>query len=104
MLQLSSCPICQNDDLQSFIKVDAQMHPSNEKFNYDQCPSCNLVMLNPRLPVDDLKHYYTTHYLPYRGAVAWGKYRSWVEKDQQKLDKSRVEVLTILPKERYPTL
>lgn len=93
MLQLNICPVCENDALQSFIEVSAQMHPSDDKFNYDKCPGCQLVMLNPRVALKDLKDYYTASYLPYRGAAAWGKYQSLVEKDQQRLDKRRVQLL-----------
>ncbi len=92
-LQLTSCPICNSNVLEPFVKVSTQMHSSNEKFTYDQCAACNTVMLNPRLAFEDLKDYYTEYYLPYRGATAWGKYRKQVENDQQQLDKKRLQVL-----------
>jgi 2-polyprenyl-3-methyl-5-hydroxy-6-metoxy-1,4-benzoquinol methylase len=59
-------------------------------FNFDQCGECKLVFLNPRVPLDQLKNYYTSYYLPYRGAKAWGKFEQLVENSQRKLDKKRV--------------
>lgn len=72
------------------------MHPTKESFNFDQCISCNLVMLNPRVLPDELHRYYTAYYLPYRGAKAWGKYENFVKRDQEKMDKKRVGILNKL--------
>jgi hypothetical protein len=66
------------------------MHSSKEVFNFDQCSKCSLVFLNPRVPLESLKNYYTSYYLPYRGAKAWGKYEKLVEGSQKKLDFRRV--------------
>ena len=66
------------------------MHSSKEMFNFDQCGECKLVFLNPRVPLDQLKNYYTSYYLPYRGAKAWGKFEQLVENSQRKLDMKRV--------------
>jgi 2-polyprenyl-3-methyl-5-hydroxy-6-metoxy-1,4-benzoquinol methylase len=78
------------------------MHSSKELFNFDQCANCQLVFLNPRVNLDNLKNYYTSYYLPYRGSKAWGKYSKLVEGSQKKLDLKRVkrvkEVCSISPK------
>ncbi|MEQ8546296.1 MAG: methyltransferase domain-containing protein [Cyclobacteriaceae bacterium] len=91
MLQLTHCPICNSADIGSYITTTAQMHASKELFNFDQCTQCQLVFLNPRVPLDQLKNYYTAHYLPYRGGEAWGKFEKLVENSQQKLDLQRVK-------------
>jgi 2-polyprenyl-3-methyl-5-hydroxy-6-metoxy-1,4-benzoquinol methylase len=91
MLQLSNCPVCNATAIGSFIKTTAQMHSSKELFNFDQCADCKLVFLNPRVPLNQLKDYYTSYYLPYRGAKAWGKFEKLVENSQQTLDIKRVE-------------
>jgi ubiquinone/menaquinone biosynthesis C-methylase UbiE len=91
MQQLTNCPICNATNIGSFIKVNAQMHSSKELFNFDQCEECKLVFLNPRVPLDQLKNYYTSSYIPYRGAKAWGKYEKLVEISQKKLDLKRVK-------------
>ncbi|MEX1189127.1 MAG: class I SAM-dependent methyltransferase [Bacteroidia bacterium] len=49
-----------------------------------------MVFLNPRVSLDELKNYYTSYYLPYRGASAWGKFQRFVENNQHKLDLKRV--------------
>lgn len=67
------------------------MHHDRELFNFDQCEECKLVFLNPRVPLDQLKKYYTSFYLPYRGAKAWGKYEKLVENSQKKLDLKRLK-------------
>ncbi|NEN22319.1 class I SAM-dependent methyltransferase [Cryomorpha ignava] len=90
MIQLTQCPICNATSIGFFIKTTAQMHSNKELFNFDQCAECKLVFLNPRVPLDQLKNYYTSHYLPYRGAKAWGKFEKLVENSQQKLDLKRV--------------
>jgi len=91
MQQLTNCPTCNATTIGTFIKVSAQMHSSKELFNFDQCDECKLVFLNPRVPLDQLKNYYSSYYLPYRGAKAWGKYEKLVENSQQKLDIRRVK-------------
>nr|AOE11111.1 SAM-dependent methyltransferase [uncultured bacterium] len=69
------------------------MHSSKELFNFDQCANCQLVFLNPRVNLDNLKNYYTSYYLPYRGSEAWGKYSKLVEGSQKKLDLKRVKLI-----------
>jgi 2-polyprenyl-3-methyl-5-hydroxy-6-metoxy-1,4-benzoquinol methylase len=91
MHQLHNCPICNANSIASFIKTTAQMHSSKELFNFDQCANCQLVFLNPRVNLDNLKNYYTSHYLPYRGSEAWGKFKKLVEGSQKKLDLRRVK-------------
>jgi 2-polyprenyl-3-methyl-5-hydroxy-6-metoxy-1,4-benzoquinol methylase len=91
MHQLHNCPVCNATSIASFIQTTAQMHSSKELFNFDQCAKCQLVFLNPRVELDELKNYYTSHYLPYRGAEAWGKFEKLVEGSQQKLDLKRVQ-------------
>ena len=91
MHQLYNCPICSGSFIASFIKTAAQMHSSKELFNFDQCRDCQFVFLNPRVDLDNLKNYYTSHYLPYRGPEAWGKYKKLVEGSQKKLDLERVK-------------
>ena len=102
MQHLQNCPICNASSIVSFIKTTAQMHSSKELFNFDQCANCQLVFLNPRVNLDNLKNYYTSYYLPYRGSDAWGKYSKLVEGSQKKLDLKRVkrvkEVCSISPK------
>jgi 2-polyprenyl-3-methyl-5-hydroxy-6-metoxy-1,4-benzoquinol methylase len=91
MHQLHNCPICNATSIATFIKTTAQMHSSKEFFSFDQCAECQLVFLNPRVNFDELQHYYTSYYLPYRGAKAWGKFEKLVEVSQQKLDIQRVK-------------
>ena len=102
MQHLQNCPICNASSIASFIKTTAQMHSSKELFNFDQCANCQLVFLNPRVNLDNLKNYYTSYYLPYRGSEAWGKYSKLVEGSQKKLDLKRVnrvkEMCSVSPK------
>ena len=102
MQHLQNCPICNASSIVSFIKTTAQMHSSKELFNFDQCNECQMVFLNPRVDLDNLKNYYTSHYLPYRGSEAWGKFKRLVEGSQKKLDLKRVkrvkEMCSISPK------
>ena len=102
MQHLQNCPICNASSIASFIKTTAQMHSSKELFNFDQCANCQLIFLNPRVNLDNLKNYYTSYYLPYRGSEAWGKYSKLVEGSQKKLDLKRVnrvkEMCSVSPK------
>lgn len=67
------------------------MHQQRDVFDFDQCTQCSFVFLNPRVPEDQLKQYYKSSYLPYRGASAWGKYKSIVEKSQRKQDLKKLK-------------
>jgi len=93
MQQLTSCPACASTRQTSFIQTKAQMHPSSETFNFDQCEDCELVFLNPRVEAAQLMDYYTDYYLPYRGAKAWGKYEKLVAGSQVSTDKKRVQTV-----------
>lgn len=87
---ITNCPCCNSNSFESYIQTNAQMHDKKEVFNFVQCNDCQLVFLNPRVPLDQLKNYYTSHYLPYRGSKAWGKYEHFVKDSQLKLDLKRV--------------
>ena len=91
MYELKTCPVCDDQAITPFIKTIAQMHSDKTLFNFDQCSSCDLVFLNPRVHFEKLKDYYTSYYLPYRGAKAWGKYQKLVEGSQRKLDIKRLK-------------
>lgn len=93
MIQVVQCPACGSTQASDLIKTQAQMHPSKEQFQFQQCDNCALVFLNPRVAADQLKEYYTAFYLPYRGAGAWGKYAAQVEKSQLQLDQRRANWL-----------
>ena len=92
-LILNSCTVCGGSNISSFQQTTSMMHDGSGEFNFDQCVECELVFLNPRVPLNDLGNYYTKYYLPYRGAEAWGKYTRFVEKDQRGTDRKRAQVL-----------
>ena len=92
-LTLSACSVCGSMNISSVEKTTSMMHNGSGVYNFDQCADCELVFLNPRVPLTELEDYYTQYYLPYRGAEAWGKYASFVEKDQRDTDEKRAEVL-----------
>ena len=93
MISRTNCPVCDESSITPYIKTKAQMHFSKEFFNYDQCTNCLFVFLNPIIPPDRLKNYYTNYYLPYRGAKAWGKFEKFVERSQKKLDNKRLKLI-----------
>ncbi len=93
VLNLKNCLTCNSDQFRTLIETKAQMHPSASTFQFEQCENCQLVFLNPRLPLEQLKEYYTDYYLPYRGPKAWGKYEKQVANSQQKLDQKRAQWL-----------
>ena len=69
------------------------MHSDLDLFKFYVCPICDLVFLNPRVPIDQIKNYYTDSYLPYRGSSAWGKYSKLVDFSQCQLDTRRAKLL-----------
>lgn len=84
MIKLETCPVCNSEDIYHYISTSAQMHSNKKVFGFDQCDNCKFVFLNPRVPLDQLKDYYTEFYLPYRGAEAWGKFKKVAEKSLAK--------------------
>lgn len=94
MEYLKNCLACNSTNFETFIQTSAMMHEhSKAKYNFDCCNDCGLVFLNPRVPEIELGKFYTAAYLPYRVEEAWGKYASFVKKDQQNIDKARVKRL-----------
>ena len=93
ILNLQNCPTCESNQFSKLIQTKAQMHPSKSSFQFEQCENCKLVFLNPRLPLDQLKGYYSDYYLPYRGPEAWGKYEKQVVSSQQKIDQKRAGLM-----------
>ncbi len=95
------CPICQSVDHAHFISTNAMMHKWNkERYHFNQCADCNSVFLTNPVKEDNLEHYYSENYLPYRGSEAWGKFQSFVERSQQRLDKKRARFVSRVVKNK----
>ena len=91
---LSHCLACQSQHFGHYIHTHAMMSaPSAIQYNFDRCNDCGLVFLNPRVAESELSHFYTESYLPYRIEGAWGRYASFVKKDQQNIDDARVKLV-----------
>jgi len=92
---LSKCLACNSSNFDAYMQTTAMMHDNlPAKYNFDRCNDCGLVFLNPRVDEKELGQFYTASYLPYRVEEAWGKYASFVKKDQEHIDKARVKRLT----------
>lgn len=92
MNYLTECLACNSTNFAAFEQTIAMMHQNlPAKYNFDKCNNCGLVFLNPRVVEADLGQFYTSAYLPYRVEEAWGKYASFVKKDQLQIDKARVQ-------------
>lgn len=90
----STCSVCNATDSYFYITTKALMHSANkEVFNFNLCNICETVFLTNPVPTSILSNYYTENYLPYKGAAAWGKYSSFVEKSQHNLDLSRLKIV-----------
>tara|TARA_B100000780_G_scaffold220702_1_gene159763 strand:+ start:2943 stop:3869 length:927 start_codon:yes stop_codon:yes gene_type:complete len=92
-VKLNECIVCENTKTTLLYSTIAMMHHSDKKFNFFICKICNLVFLNPRAPLNELKEYYTNYYLPYRGSSAWGKYEKLVSFSQRRIDVRRAKML-----------
>jgi 2-polyprenyl-3-methyl-5-hydroxy-6-metoxy-1,4-benzoquinol methylase len=91
---LKKCLACNSSNFAAFEQTIAMMHDNlPAKYNFDRCNNCGLVFLNPRVDETELGQFYTASYLPYRVEEAWGKYASFVKKDQEQIDKARVQRL-----------
>lgn len=91
---LTKCLACNSSNFAAFEQTIAMMHQNSPtKYNFDSCKDCGLVFLNPRMDETELGQFYTASYLPYRVEEAWGKYASFVKKDQEQIDKARVQRL-----------
>jgi 2-polyprenyl-3-methyl-5-hydroxy-6-metoxy-1,4-benzoquinol methylase len=91
---LTKCLACNSSNFAAFEQTIAMMHQNlPAKYNFDRCKDCGLVFLNPRMDETELGQFYTASYLPYRVEEAWGKYASFVKKDQEQIDKARVQRL-----------
>ncbi len=92
MEKLTHCLACNSKNFRPFVQTSAMMHAASpEQYNFDRCENCGLVFLNPRVPEAELGQFYTAAYLPYRVEEAWGKYASFVKKDQRSIDRQRVK-------------
>lgn len=89
-----NCPVCDCAQHHAFVTTRALMHaPNNEAYHFNRCADCETVFLTNPVGEERLSDYYTEHYLPYRGAEAWGKYRGFVEGSQRQLDRKRVNMV-----------
>ena len=88
------CPICGSQHTAHYIATRALMHkPNQEKYIFNKCNSCETVFLTNPVQEVELDEYYTDQYLPYKGAQAWGKYESFVEKSHKDLDQKRANLV-----------
>ena len=92
-MKLKKCIVCDNKEITTLYSNTAMMHHSSKEFNFFICKICNLVFLNPRLPLNELKEYYTDFYLPYKGPSAWGKYEKFASFSQRRVDVKRAKLL-----------
>ena len=93
-MKLKKCIVCNNKETTFLYTNFAMMHHSNKEYNFFICKICNLVFLNPRPTLKELKNYYTDYYLPYRGSSAWGKFSKLVDLSQRNLDTRRAKLIT----------
>jgi SAM-dependent methyltransferase len=101
----ANCPICKKTESSFYLSTNALMHePNNELYTFDICTNCEAVFLTNPVTTEQLEHYYTDNYLPYRGAEAWGKYSSFVTNSQKKLDLKRVTLVKKHLKKNNPNL
>lgn len=92
--KVNRCSVCNSSNHTFFIVTKALMHKqNNEKYYFNKCINCDTVFLTNPVIESSLSDYYTTNYLPYKGALAWGKYSSFVEKNQKKLDILRFNIV-----------
>jgi len=96
-----NCPLCNSANHVHFISTNAMMHkPNEERYNFNKCKNCESVFLKNPVKEENLEYYYTENYLPYRGSEAWGKFQSFVERNQNKLDKKRTNFVSRLVKNK----
>ncbi len=100
------CSVCKSSDNPLFIQTSAMMHTDgSEFFDFYSCNNCESVFLGNPVSPERLGAYYTDYYLPYRGSQAWGKFASFVEADDKRLNTNRVKtVLPYLPKDKKSTV
>jgi len=95
------CPVCENSESSHFISTRALMHkPNKELYIFNKCSVCDSVYLTNSVREEVLNNYYTDSYLPYKGPAAWGKYSSFVERNQKKLDCKRVDFVARVRKDK----
>jgi ubiquinone/menaquinone biosynthesis C-methylase UbiE len=75
------CPLCHSNDFYALIQTPIMMmdHALNDEMQFVICQKCDFIYLHPRVPVQEIKHYYPPYYLSYQGAKAWGKYANIAE-------------------------
>ena len=93
-IKIVNCPVCNSNNNTNYITTNALMHkPNNERYEFKKCVLCQSVFLSNPVQESELNNYYSNNYLPYKGPVAWGKYKLFVTKSQQNLDLKRVKVV-----------
>lgn len=93
-MKIIDCPVCKSTESLHHITTNALMHKKNsERYIFNKCVSCDSVFLTNPVPEAVLIDYYTDNYLPYKGASAWGIYKSIVNKSQEHLDLKKVNVV-----------
>lgn len=58
MEKYSNCPICNNDNIYAYTKNSDRHYGNQGEFNYDRCPNCKVVFLNPMFNDKELFEYY----------------------------------------------
>ena len=90
---VGTCLICNSKSSKRIESTSTMMGEQSEQWHFRCCENCQMVFLSPRVSADELGHYYTESYLPYRGSNAWGKYAHLVEGDQKKIDHKRLKTI-----------
>ncbi|MDX2194563.1 MAG: class I SAM-dependent methyltransferase [Gemmatimonadales bacterium] len=96
-LEPTPCLLCGRADAPVVQHVAAQFAPADgTTYTFRRCPSCGLVFLSPRVPLARLGAYYDDEYPPHRGYGVWGRYATYVEEGDRRMDQARVRRLAEL--------
>ncbi len=88
------CSVCNSENHSFYEETKALMHkPNDERYRFHRCNDCHTVFLTNPVAESRLEDYYTEHYLPYRGSAPWGRFSSFVDGSQARLDRRRVDVV-----------
>jgi SAM-dependent methyltransferase len=88
-----NCYYCGSDDSVPVLTGEDDLTGIPGQFPYVRCVSCGLVYQNPRVTIEDVKHFYTDRYIAHRKHQNWGLLTSLYDAAMETLDRKKVEIV-----------
>lgn len=87
------CYICGSKDSKPLLIAEDDLTGKPGRFQFVTCKQCGLAYQNPRLTLDQVKHYYDDEYIAHRKKTDWGWLTPFYQRSMRKHDLAKLALV-----------